>query len=209
MKDPRVDAYIAAAPEFAQPILVRIRNAFHAGCPTLTETIKWSVPHFEHHGMLGGMAAFKKHVSIGFWKGGQLSDPHGLLAGVGDGTISSIRIESLKALPKKEILVEYVRAAAALNESNATATAKGQKSLKATQKPKPKPELPIPPLFAKALRSNAKAKATFDAFSPSKRRDYVEWITEAKRDATRDSRIATAIEWLAEGKSKHWKYERC
>jgi uncharacterized protein YdeI (YjbR/CyaY-like superfamily) len=195
-KDPRVDAYIAKAAPFAQPILAEIRARIHAACPEVEETLKWSAPAFQYHGLLVDMAAFKKHCACGFWK-------HDLL--IEDDTKASEamgsfgRLTSIADLPGKREFARLVRAAMRLNEEGIKAPR--QKTTKA------KPEAEIHPEFAAALAKNRKAKKAFDAFAPSHRREYVEWVAEAKRDATRARRIAQAIEWLAEGKKRNWKYE--
>lgn len=192
--DPRVDVYIANAAPFARPILAHIRKSVHAGCPEVEETIKWSFPHFTYKGMLCSMASFKEHCSFGFWKG--------LLLDVPPGTSMSQfgRITSLDDLPRSKDLVSLVRRAAVLNDD-------------AVKLPRPKRGAPKAPPRApadlqKALRANAGAQATFKTLSPSHRREYIEWITEAKTAATRQRRVATTIEWLVRGKSRNWKYER-
>jgi len=195
---PAVDAYIAKSAEFAKPILRKIRELFHKGCPEVEEVIKWGVPHFEYKGMLGSMAAFKQHTAFGFWKSGLLKDKHKLFDGSSP-AMGGRRVTDLSELPADKILLEYVREAAALNEQG----------VKAPSRRKPKKELTIPYFFMEALRRNKKALATFEAFSPSHKREYVEWITEAKQEATREKRLATAIEWLAEGKPRNWKYMNC
>lgn len=206
-----VDAYIAQAAPFAQPILKKLRRLYHKACPQVTETMKWGFPHFESQGILGSMAAFKKHVSFGFWKGDQLPDPHGLLEGIGATTMAAVRVSDVKELPDDDILSAYIEAAARLNAESAAEKAARPKAEKSGSKPKkPKrPEAAVPDDLAAALRSHSAARATFDAFPPSDRREYVEWITSAKRPETRERRIATALEWLAEGKSRNWKYEKC
>jgi hypothetical protein len=197
-RDPRVDAYIAKAAPFAKPILTRIRSAVHKGCPDVQETMKWSFPHFDYKGMLCGMAAFKQHCTFGFWKA-SLLESRVVGAKPKDAMGQFGRITSVDDLPPEKELVALVRQAARLNDE-------GVKVVREAKAPKPMPK--APPAFLKALRANSKASGTFDAFSPSHRRDYLEWITEAKTDATRVKRIATTIEWLAEGKSRNWKYER-
>ena len=196
--DPRVDAYITKSAPFAKPILSHIRKAVHDGCPDVEETMKWSFPHFVYKGMLCSMASFKAHCAFGFWKGS-------LLEHDGGGTKSSDamgqfgKITSVGDLPTSRQLVTLVRKAAALNDQGVKAPRK---------KSAPRPPATVPPDFVKALRGNTTAKAAFDAFSPSHKREYVEWITEAKSDDTRRRRMATALEWLSEGKSRNWKYER-
>lgn len=195
-RDPRVDAYIAQAAPFARPILTRIRTAVHKGCPHVEETMKWRFPHFDYKGMLCGMAAFKQHCTLGFWKASLLGGSIGSRAKEAMGQFG--RITSVDDLPSEQELVALVRQAARLNDEGVRLVRRGA--------PKPMPK--APPAFIASLRANSRAKATYDALSPSHRREYLEWITEARTEATRDRRIATTIEWLAEGKSRNWKYER-
>lgn len=198
-KNPAVDAYIAAAADFARPILGRLRRLFHEACPAIEETMKWSCPHFEYRGIVGGMAAFKQHVRWGLWKGNLISDPHGVFADTGRLTMRDGKVTDVSQLPADAILLEYLRAAVALNEQGVKVPKK---------KPAKKPPLVVPDYFRAALKKNKKALATFEAFSPSHQREYVDWVAEAKQEATRQKRLATALEWLAEGKSRNWKYER-
>ena len=199
-KDSRVDAYIAKAQPFAKPILTHIRKVVHAGCPGVEETVKWGHPHFDYKGIFCGMASFKEHATFGFWKGALLK---GVVKGVPTGADDAMgqfgRIASLKDLPAEKTLLAIVKAAAKLNDDRI-----------AVPKPtsKPRPPIPVPPFFAAALKKNTKALAVFDAFPPGHRREYLEWIVEAKTQETRDKRLATALEWIAEGKGRNWKYER-
>jgi uncharacterized protein YdeI (YjbR/CyaY-like superfamily) len=194
-KDPRIDAYIAKSADFAKPILKHLRKVVHAACPQVEETIKWSMPHFDYKGMMCGMAAFKEHCAFGFWKADLILDRDKRTDKGGMGTFGCIR--SLKDLPNEKTLVGYVKKAAALNEA-------GIKVPRA--EPKTREPLATPDYFAAALKKNAKAKKTFDSFSPSHRREYIEWVTEAKREQTRNERLAKSLEWLAEGKPRNWKY---
>jgi uncharacterized protein YdeI (YjbR/CyaY-like superfamily) len=197
-RDPRIDAYIAKAPEFAKPILVHIREAFHSACPDIEETIKWGHPNFTYQGMLGGMAAFKAHATLGFWKGK-------LILGPGDSRVDDAmgsfgRLTSIKDLPPKTVLKGYIKKAVQLNED-------GVKVVRPKAKPKPAPK--APPYLVAALKKNTKAAAHYAAMSPSMQREYVDWLTEAKTDATRQRRLETAVSWIAEGKQRNWKYENC
>jgi uncharacterized protein YdeI (YjbR/CyaY-like superfamily) len=190
-KDPRVDAYIAKSADFARPILERLRALVHAGCPNVEETMKWNSPHFMHHGMLCGMAAFQKHCAFGFWNSG-MNIPHNLEAMGQFG-----RITALSDLPEDRVTLQYVREAARLNESG----------IKHPPRPKHvKKAISMPADLRSALKKIPRARATFEGLSPSNRRDYLEWITEAKRADTRKKRLETAIAWMAEGKPKNWKY---
>ena len=192
-RDPRIDAYIARSADFAQPILDYLREVVHTACPKVEETMKWSMPHFMYEGMLGGMAAHKQHCSFGFWKGSLIVDQ----PKEGMGHLGTIR--SLADLPPKKVLIGYVKKAAKLNEEGI--------QVKRTPKA-PKKPLPVPDDLAAALKRSKQARTTFEGFSPSHRREYIEWITEAKTDATRERRLATTIEWLEEGKGRHWKYQK-
>ena len=192
-KDPRVDAYIAKAEPFARPILIRFRKAVHAGCPDVTETLKWSVPHFDYKGVLGGMAAFKAHCRVGFWKQSLLtSAPKGKRSG------PMASVATLADMPDERTLAKMAKEAAALNEAG----------VKVKRTTKARPALVAPAGMVAAIKADKKAWAAWQAFSPSARRDYVEWITQAKSDATRDRRLETAVGWIAEGKRRNWKYER-
>jgi uncharacterized protein YdeI (YjbR/CyaY-like superfamily) len=201
-KDPRIDAYIEKATPFARPILRHLRKVVHAGCPNVEETIKWGMPHFTYYGMFCGMAAFKQHCAFGFWKNELLVKKYKELGKRTEDAMGQLgRITSLADLPPEKTLLGYVKDAATLREKSAKLSAKPR-----VKKRKPAPK--IPKDFLMRLRKNEKAHATFAAFSPSHQREYVEWITEAKREETRARRVATALEWLAAGKSRNWKYER-
>jgi uncharacterized protein YdeI (YjbR/CyaY-like superfamily) len=196
-KSEEVSDYISSAPPFARPILNRIRKAFHFGCPELEETMKWGAPFFEYKGLLGGMGSFREHVTLTFWKGQVMSDPEGLFDEVGKSQMASIRFRALKEMPAQQVLISYVEEAAALNE----------KGVKAPKTPaKKKKELDVPEDLKKALARKKKARETFENFSYSHRKEYIEWITEAKREETRKKRVATTVEWLSEGKPRNWKY---
>jgi len=198
-KDPRIDAYIAKAAPFAKPVLRHVRKLVHTGCPEVEETMKWSMPHFEYHGIMFGMAAFKEHCSIGFWKGELII---GKRAGSDGGMGHFGRVTSLKDLPSDERFVEYVWKAAELNRQ-------GIKN-PADLKPKSaRPELTIPEYLRAALRRNKMAAATFNGFSYTNKKEYLDWITEAKREETRSKRLQTAIAWMAQGKLRNWKYLKC
>jgi hypothetical protein len=203
VKDSRVDAYIAKSAAFAQPILKRVRQAVHAACPAVEETIKWGVPHFLYRGMFCGMAAFKQHAMFGFWHRGMGEE----LKRLGREDVTHGRFGALTSvadLPPKATLVRLVKHAMKLNEQDA----KSPRKKAAKKSPKKRAALKIPADFLAALGKNKKAHKTFTAFSYSHQKEYVEWITEAKRDETRQKRLKAAIEMLAEGKTRHWKYQR-
>src|SRR5690606_18298640 len=195
--DPRIDAYIEKSADFAQPILQHIRKVVHKACPDVVETVKWGMPHFDHKGPLCHMAAFKQHCAFGFWKQELLAQdafPAEKTAMGGFG-----RIASLKDLPKDKVLIGLIRQAMELNE----------KGIKVQKKPaEKKADLPVPESLAAALEKNKKAQAVFDGFPPGKRKEYIEWINDAKTDATRAKRVATSVEWISEGKGRNWKYQK-
>jgi len=196
-RDPRIDAYITKSAEFARPILAHLREVVHAACPDVEETMKWSFPHFQYKGMLCSMAAFKEHCAFGFWKSSLVLGESGE-----DGAMGQFgRITKLSELPSKKVLSGYIKKAMELNDAGVKSPTRAKKA--------PKTEAVVPDDLAAALALNDAARATFDRFSPSNRREYIEWITEAKTPATRGRRLETAIEWMAEGKPRNWKYMNC
>ncbi|MGC4084691.1 MAG: YdeI/OmpD-associated family protein [Vicinamibacterales bacterium] len=202
--DPRVDAYIRKAAPFARPILSYLREIVHEGCPDAVETIKWSRPFFDYRGPLCGLAAFKAHCVFHFWKGIQMVVPDAQRSDEAMGQFG--RIVSIDDLPPRRQLVAMVKKAAALNESGVKAPWMEQRvRVRAARAAKP---IVVPTDLVAALARNAKARRTFDAFSPSHRREYIEWIEDAKRQDTRDRRLATAVSQMAEGKRQNWKYEK-
>jgi uncharacterized protein YdeI (YjbR/CyaY-like superfamily) len=199
-RDPRVGGYIKKSAAFARPILDHLRDLVHGACPEVEEDMKWSMPFFVHRGRnLCHMAAFKAHCAFGFWHRGMRQVLTVDRAKADEAMGSFGRITSLADLPGDRILTGYIRRAAALNESDVP----GQPRRPTVKK---KAGLPVPVDLAAVLRKHKTAATTFAKFSPSHRREYIEWITEAKRDGTRRKRLATTVEWLAEGKPRHWKY---
>ncbi len=197
-KDPRVDAYIGKSADFARPILTHLRKLVHDACPDVEETMKWSFPHFEHEGVLCSMASFKAHCAFGFWKGALVLDTAKNRGSEAMGQFG--RIQRLSDLPADAAIKRWVKKAAKLNED-------GVKSSRPKRSARPR-EVAVPADLMAELRKNKRALATFDSFSPSHKREYVEWITEAKTDATRRRRLDTAVEWMSEGKARNWKYVR-
>ena len=195
--DPRVDAYIDKAAPFAQPILTHLRALVRRALPEAEETIKWGMPHFTVAGKnVAGIAAFKAHCAFVIHGDGRQGEPEG------EGMGGYGKIAALSDLPAEAELEAKVKEAAQRVATIGTA-------LKPKTRKPAKPEIPMPGDFADALAAQPKAKATLDAFSPSQRREYLEWITEAKQAATRERRITQAIAWLADGKKRNWKYESC
>ena len=204
MKNPAVDAYIARSADFAKPILKHVRKLVHKGSPKITETIKWGVPAFERRGIVAMMAAFKKHVAFGFWSERLIRErlgadadrvfPKGAKLGMG-----GRRYHAVDELPPDAMIVRAVKFAVVLNESG----------VRPKREPKRRPPPKAPPYLAAALKKNAKARATFGRLTPGQQREYVDWLVEAKQAATRERRLAQAIEWLAAGRQRYWKYQDC
>ena len=216
-KDPRVDAYIAKKAEYAQPILKHLRALVHKGCPEVVETIKWGMPAFEYKGPFCGMAAFKKHCVFGFWKSailfgeksttpdksapktnGQSKAAEKLNWGAHGRDPIKACITSIDDLPSDAVIIKLLKQAMKLNDEG----------IKVPMKRTKRKPLPMPKEFAAALKKTKTAQTKFDAFSPSCKREYIEWIVEAKTDETRQRRMETAVEWIADGKQRHWKYQK-
>ena len=197
-----VDAYINKAADFARPILKHIRELVHKACPEAVEKIKWGMPFFDYKDqMLCHMASFKAHAVMGFWKAALMKDPMLVENAKSETAMGHLgKITSLKSLPPDKKMIDYIKEAMILNEMG----------IKVATKPrsKEKKELEIPDYFMKALKKNKAAFQAFEAFSYSHRKEYVEWVTEAKTEETRNKRMASAVEMMSEGKSRHWKYAK-
>ncbi len=205
-KDKRIDEYIAKAQPFAKPILKHLRKLIHSACPEVEETIKWSFACFEYKGPLCSFAAFKQHCAFGFWKSALLNDPKKVLqerANKGGEAMGNLgKIKSLEDLPADAVIINLIKQAQKLNDDGIKLPPGNKVS------EKEKKELEVPKELVSALKKNKKAKETFEAFSYSHKKEYVEWIQEAKTEVTRNKRITTAIEMLENGKSRNWKYEK-
>ncbi len=202
--DPRVDAYIEKAAPFAQPILTHLRKLMHQACPHASESIKWSMPFFIQQGViLASMAAFKQHCAFGFWGKAmrKVLAKDGLKASYGMGSLG--RITGLDALPRDRVLLAYMSQAADLVES-------GERT-KSIDRPKKSAKKPVrvPPELTAALKKNKMATKVFEEFSPSCKREYADWIAEAKRTETKEKRVKQAVELIAQGKQRNWKYMNC
>lgn len=195
--DPRVDAYIDKANDFAKPVLTHLRTLVHETCPEVVETLKWSMPSFEYKGILCGFASFKEHCTFGFWKESLLKE---IEFPVKNAMGSFGRITSLNDLPNDDAIKRVLREAVRLNEEGVKVTKKV---------PMKKSDVELPYILREALAQNESAAENFDNFPPSAQREYIQWITEAKTEPTRAKRLATTIEWLSEGKKRNWKYEKC
>ncbi len=197
--DPRIDTYINKAAPFAQPVMRHVRRLIHKACPDVEETIKWGFPHFDYKGVMVSMAAFKSHCTLNIWKAVLI--PGIPASNQEDSAMGQFgRITAIGDLPDDETLLGYFREAKRLNDEN----------IKVPQKPKDNSikELLIPDCLLEALKDNTLAAETWDKFAYSHRKEYVNWINEAKTEITRDKRLATTIEQLAEGKTQMWKYSK-
>lgn len=196
--DPRIDAYIAKSAEFAQPILQHLRTLVHKACPEVEESIKWGMPFFRYEAApMCMMAAFKQHCSFGFWLSKEVTG-----GSDEDGMGQFGKLATLKDLPSDKQLRVYLKKAMALNED-------GVKKVRGKADAKPTPALPEDLSALLAKRTHAAARKTWSGFPPGAQREYVDWITEAKTDATRRKRLAATLEWLTQGKKRNWKYEKC
>ena len=202
IKEKKIDAYIAKAADFAKPILNHIRELVHKTCPDVEEKVKWGMPFFDYKGeMLCHMASFKQHAVMGFWKASLMKDPILVENAKSETAMGHLgKIISLKDIPSDKKITGWIKEAMELND----------KVIKLPAKPKPVAgiEIVVPDYFTKALAKNKKAKQVFESFPYSHKKEYVMWITEAKTEETRNKRMATALEWMAEGKSRLWKYEK-
>ncbi|HEY5406622.1 MAG TPA: YdeI/OmpD-associated family protein [Ginsengibacter sp.] len=199
-KDKRIDDYILKSADFAKPILKHLRSLIHSACPNVEETIKWGFPHFDYRGMMCSMAAFKQHCAFGFWKTALMKDAKEMISQNEYAMGHMGKIRNLKDLPPDKKIIEWVKEAMRLNDDDV--------KLPERKKRDNKKEIEIPEILQNALLKNKTAATTFNNFSPSHKREYIEWIDEAKTDETKSKRIVTTIEWLKEGKARNWKYER-
>lgn len=202
VKDKRIDAYIEKAQPFARPVLKKLRLLVYKGVPAVQETIKWGMPFFDYKGTLCSFASFKEHAVFGFWKYKLLNDPKGYLqenAAKGGTAMGNFgRIKSLNDLPPDKVIIDFLKQAKKLNEENVKLPVR-KKTVNSGLK--------LPQYFTKELKKNKQAAQTFQELSPSHKREYLEWITEAKTEPTRRKRLETSIVWLSEGKSRNWKYQ--
>ena len=198
-KDPRIDLYIYNAADFARPILLHLRELIHVACPDVEETIKWSFASFDYKGPMCSMASFKQHCAFGFWKASLMKDKSLIANAESESAMGHYgKITTLRDLPPDKKIIAHIKEAMMLNEKGIKLPPK-----KVTTRKK---EIVAPDYFLKQLKKNKKALITFNSFSPSHKREYLEWITEAKTDETKNRRMETAIEWMTEGKSRNWKY---
>jgi uncharacterized protein YdeI (YjbR/CyaY-like superfamily) len=202
-KDKRIDAYIEKAQPFAKPILKHLRKLVHQGCPEVTETVKWGMPSFDYKGPFCSMASFKQHAVFGFWKFKLIKDPKNYLGNIkadgGEAMGNMGRITSLKDLPPDSVILGFIKQAIKLNDDDV-------KMEKTVKNPATSKNTTAPADFMAALKKNKKAIAVWTDWTPGKKKEYVQWIVEAKSDETRASRIQKAVEWISERKIRNWKY---
>jgi uncharacterized protein YdeI (YjbR/CyaY-like superfamily) len=197
--NPEIDAYILKAKPFAQAIFKHYRKLVHKACPDIEEKTKWGFPHFDYNGqMMCNMAAFKQHCAFGFWKATWMKDSKKFAEAQGNSMGHLDRITDLQDLPADKVLISYIKEAMKLNDMGVKLPAR-KKILHAK-------ELIVPDDFKTALTKNIQAAEHFENFPPGKKKEYIVWVTEAKREETRHKRIETAIEWISEGKIRNWKY---
>ncbi len=198
-KDKRIDEYITKSEAFAKPVLLHIRKLVHQACPDVEENIKWGFPHFDYKGIMCSMASFKNHCAFGFWKSSLMKDAKQMI-GNNEYAMGHLgKIKSLQDLPPDKKIIAWVKEAMKLNNDD----------IKVPERPKKdKREIVVPDALQTALYKNKKALEHFSNFPPSRKREYIEWITDAKTDDTRERRIAQTIQWVSDGKGRNWKYER-
>lgn len=200
-KDNRIDTYIDKARPFAVPILKKLRELIHKGIPEVEETIKWGMPFFEYKGPVCNMASFKEHATLGFWKYKLIKDAKGYLQDIsnkgGEAMGNLGRMTGIDDLPPDKVIIDFLKQAKKLNDDDLKVL-RTQKTSKA--------ELVIPDYIIRALKKNKVAEKTFNSFPYSHKKEYIEWVTEAKTEPTRNKRLENAIEWMTEGKSRNWKY---
>lgn len=199
-KDSRIDEYITKSAAFAQPILKHLREVVHKACPQVEETIKWGMPHFNYKGIMCSMAAFKQHVAFGFFKASLLEDAEGILTLAEKHSMGHLgKITSVKDIPKDNVLKSYIKQAMKLNDDGVKLAKPKAAKIK---------ELDTLQDLQKALSKNKTASKIFEEFSLGKRKEYIEWLEDAKTETTREKRLLQAIEWISEGKIRHWKYQK-
>lgn len=204
-KDSRIDAYIDQSEAFAKPILNHLRELIHKVCPDVQEVVKWSFPHFDYKdGPMCHMASFKKHCAFGFWKAALMKDEKLMATAKSEEAMGHLgKITSLKDLPSDKVLTGYIKEAMKLNEAGIKLPSKSKPAGEAK-----KEALKTPDYLVQSFKKHQEAKKVFEAFSYSNKKDYIEWLEEAKTEATRNKRLETALEWMAEGKTRHWKYKK-
>ncbi|SEW41674.1 Uncharacterized conserved protein YdeI, YjbR/CyaY-like superfamily, DUF1801 family [Chryseobacterium wanjuense] len=198
--DTKVDEYIEKSPDFAKPILQYLRETIHEVCPDAEEAIKWKFPTFMYKGkILCSITSFKQYCSMGFWLHGEMKTIKELETNAEKSSMFSLgKITKMEDLPAKPLLKKAILEAMELTDMGVTM----KKAVPS------KTETPIPDYFKEVLQHNKKAWEVFEKGSPSFRKEYINWITEAKTEATRNKRMEQAIEWISEGKGRNWKYEK-
>ena len=192
-----IDEYIEKAAPFAKPILSHIRELIHEAWPEIEETIKWKVPVYEYKGIVCATGAFKTHCAFNFFKAKLMKDPYHVFSEqFSDAAGQFGKLLTVSDLPSDSILREYIQEAAKLNTDK----------IKGPAKKKEDADHLIPNDLSIALKNNPIAQKQFETMSLGYKKEYIDWLLDAKMDATRQKRLETAIEWIAEGKPRNWKY---
>lgn len=195
--DKRIDNYIAKSADFAKPILNHLRKLIHTACPDVEEAIKWGFPHYDYKGIMCSTAAFKSHCAFNFWKASLLKDADLFTENNKSSMGHYGKITSLKDLPSDKIIIARIKEAMQLNDDGIKLPERNKAENK---------DVVVPDLFEKELKKNKQAATVFNNFSSSQKREYTDWISDAKTEETSNKRIATAVEWISEGKIRNWKY---
>ncbi|GAB2541876.1 DUF1801 domain-containing protein [Rufibacter soli] len=187
-QEEKIDAFFTNAPAFAKPICEKLRLAIDEADPALKPSWKWGTPVYEKAGasMVCAISVHKQHVNLTFFQGAQVPDTYGVFTTGLDGkNMRTIRFTEVGQV-KEEQIVEYVRAATLV---------KPDKSGKSTERS----VIEIPEDLKQAL-AHAKQLEKFEQMAYTHRKEYVRWVSEAKRQETRDGRITKTVERITEGK---------
>lgn len=191
-----ITAYIEkATPEFKE-VMIALRSVLNNPNFDIKEDWKWGAPNFNNEGMICWLAHFRNHVGMNFFKGTLIKDKYNLFTHYREEKGNrQLKFSDINQIIPEQIEY-YIEEAIKLNQEN----------IKVVKK---EIDTSLPLDLETELNNNPKAKMFFESLAPSYKRDYIEWIEEAKREATRTKRLATTMEWLSEGKKKNWKYENC
>jgi hypothetical protein len=191
----RINLYIAELPDWQRKHLVRVRQLIHSTEERIEEAWRGNAPHFDHQGSLIGMHAFKSCVSIWFHKGASLKDGHGLFKLTekdAEREVRKYKIHEGESINEKAFL-DLLKQALKVNAAQA-----GGAETKPTSR-----ALVVPSDMEQVLRKDEQAWAQWEGLAASHKREYVEWITDAKQDETRKRRLAKALEMIRDGQAKN------
>ncbi|MCB0792148.1 MAG: DUF1801 domain-containing protein [Flavobacteriales bacterium] len=196
----RINSHIAEQDEWKRRLMVRLRQLIHQVDPGIEETWRWNGPHFDRNGIMLGMSAHKTCVSIWFHKGALLKDPRRLFEPLEKDEAKGMRVYKLKesdAIDEKAF-TELVKQAVKLNEDG----------VKLSEAKPARKTLVVPPELESVLKKDQHAMTNWEGFSYSKKKDYIEWVTDAKREETRKRRIAQAFQLIRDGLALNERYEK-